>query len=166
MRGGWVVWGVAFLYRSIYNHQPIVSPQCFSTEHLIPRRLFLNKTHASHPFNLVACDRFTNTVRADLRLGDPDMYRHIFDRYENDTTFSPESLVPLPDEPKCFLVLDGNGKPSGVIHRIQRVFFPSPQTDMVLVCRCIITMLFLFPYLYGCLDQIVQDPALLQKYYS
>jgi hypothetical protein len=27
-------------------------------------------------------------------------------------------------------------------------------------------MLFLFPYLYGCLDQIVQDPALLQKYYS
>ena len=154
-----------FLYRSIYNNQPIPYSQCVSIEHLVPKRLFVDKVHASHPLNLVPCDRFTNAVRSDLRLGDPDLYRHIFDQYGN-STFSPESMVSMDSSTPCFLVIDGSGSPSGVIHRVQRVFYPSPQTDMVLVCRGIIAMLFLFPYLYGCLDQIVQDPGLLQKYHS
>ena len=164
MKGWWMA--LCFLGRSIYNHQPIRSRRCWSTEHIIPKRLFVNASHASHPLNLVPCDRFTNKMRVDLRLGDPETYSHVWNvSYPNNNiTFVPESLVSLVDDPKCFLVIDGNGIPSGVIDRIQRVFYPCQNTDMKLVCQCIVAMLFLYPYLYACLDQMVEHPSLLQKY--
>lgn len=156
-------WFMPQFRRNVYNGEPIVHRKHFSVEHVVPKRLFPERKDANRWLNQVPCDRYTNAVRSDLRLGDPGLHHQIFIEYEN-ASLMPQTLVTI--RPGLFLVVDGTGKLSGIINRYHRVFTPSLSADMGLLCRSIRTMLSLYPHLYGSLDQIIQDPGLLDRYHD
>lgn len=132
-------------------HGGRLSPQEKSIEHIIPRRLFVNRRHAEDPMNKDFCDRHTNTMRSDYRFGDiasicdpdgrllikNDDYQSITDR-------------------RCVL--------TGYISRSRRIFYPSHTCNHRRLSSSILHMLFHYPYLYAYLDQIVCDPVLLSRW--
>lgn len=148
---------------NVYNQKNI--PPLYQTkEHIIPKSIFRRSTHANQWNNLISCDKFTNTIRTDYRLGDPLTYKDLFLEYRS--TNQSNKLVSIHPKIPYKLVVDSTGNVSGVLDRIQRIFYPSLEADMGLLSRSIIDMLHQYPYLYSSMDRIVSDVRLLHNYYD
>lgn len=148
---------------NVYNQNSI--PPLYQTkEHIIPKSIFRRSTQANHWKNLISCDKFTNAIRTDYRLEDPATYKDLFLEYRY--TNQSNKLVSIHPKIPYKLVVDSTGNVSGVLDRIQRIFYPSLDADMGLLSRSIIDMLHQYPYLYSSLDRIVSDVRLLSNYYD
>ena len=150
---------------NVYNQKSIPMLQQ-TVEHIIPKSLFINRKHANQWNNLISCDKYTNIIRSDYRLGDPLIYNDLFLEYEELQNKSRQCLITVSPQKPYKLVMDSTGHCSGVLDRIQRIFYPSTQADMGLISRSIIEMLHKYPYLYNSLDRIVYHPQLLDAYYN
>jgi len=144
-----------------YNLPPIdvytgnhLSKKAYSVEHLIPRRIFRNIEHANDLLNIVPCDGKVNQLRADYRFGDLD------NLFLNENV---AKQLKLKDR-HFFLAKDRSGTVSGLVHRRLRTFYPSFDADKGLIGRSIIKMLTKYPYLYGYLDEIVDNPVTLSRW--
>jgi hypothetical protein len=150
---------------NVYNQKNI--PPLYQTkEHIIPKSIFRRSTQANHWKNLISCDKFTNTIRTDYRLGDPLTYKDLFLDYREYQSNQSNKLVSIHPKIPYKLVIDSTGNVSGVLDRIQRIFYPSLDADMGLLSRSIIDMLHQYPYLYSSMDRIVSDVRLLHNYYD
>lgn len=151
---------------NVYNQKNI--PPLYQTkEHIIPKSTFRRSTQANHWKNLISCDKFTNSIRTDYRLGDPLTYKDLFLEYQSiQLSNQSNQLVSFHPKIPYKLVVDCTGNVSGVLDRIQRVFYPSLEADMGLLSRSIIDMLHKYPYLYSSMDRIVSDVRLLHHYYD
>jgi hypothetical protein len=151
---------------NVYNQKSI--PTLYQTkEHIIPKSIFRRSTQANHWKNLISCDKYTNTIRTDYRLGDPLTYKDLFIEYRENQSFKQSNtLVSIHNKIPYKLVIDSTGNVSGVLDRIQRIFYPSLDADMGLLSRSIIDMLHQYPYLYSSMDRIVSDVRLLHNYYD
>ena len=166
----------------VYNTKSLIRNR--SREHIIPRRMFPHKKHANAEWNVVWCDRFTNNIRSDYALGDPDKYRQQWkeqsERWQEKQEENPgttATAIPLlnqlldwktlhhPTTPlNQYLIVNGNGDLGGMIIRSQRLFIPSLSADMVSISDSIRKSLYEYPYLYKNLNQIVESPEILAKY--
>lgn len=146
----------------IYHQKPLEISYS-SIEHIIPQKFFKEKKHAHHPKNIVPCDRFTNSIRSDYKYDDPQHYQHIFEKYPLHRG-NKNSILPINDYFKY--VTDYSGEITGLIYPKKRIFVPSPQADLPLLCRSIIYMLYHYHYLYRYLDEIIADTAMLDHYAS
>lgn len=119
----------------------ILSKKSYSIEHIIPKRMFTEKSHANDPINLVPCDMKINQLRSDYKFGtDPNL------------TFNPSENIPI---------LNAKEEFAGSINRKRRIFYPSVNADKGLISRSIIGMLHKYPYLYRNLNDIVDSPNIL-----
>lgn len=119
----------------------ILTKKAYSVEHIIPRRMFVDKSHANDPINLVPCDIKVNRLRSDYKYGtDPNLL------------FYPSENIPILNAKKEF---------AGSMNRKRRIFYPSVSADKGLISRSIIGMLYKYPYLYRNLNDIVDSPNIL-----
>lgn len=119
----------------------MLSQKSYSVEHIIPKRMFIDKTHADDPLNIVPCDLKVNQLRSDYKYGtDPNL------------VFHPSENIPI---------FNGKKEFSGSINRKLRTFYPPISADKGLISRSIISMLYKYPYLYRCLNDIIDSPTLL-----
>lgn len=124
----------------VYSGQ-LLSKKAYSIEHIIPKRMFINPSHANDPINLVPCDIKVNRLRSDYKFGtDPNL------------TFHPSENIP---------VLNIKDEFVGSINRKRRIFYPSVTADKGLLSRSIMGMLYKYPYLYRNLNDIVDSPNIL-----
>ena len=121
-----------------------LSKKHFSVEHIIPKRLFHERSHANDLINLAPCDRSTNHRRSDYRYG------------ELDADVSNEHD----------LLLSSRQEVAGFVNRRRRTFYPSTNADKGLISRSIIQLLHKYPYLYANLFDIVDHPNTLSKWSS
>jgi hypothetical protein len=151
---------------NVYNQKslPIVYQ---STEHIIPSSLFNKKKDGNYWINMISCDKYTNSIRADYRMGDPITYRDLFLEYQTmNLSKSSNKLITISPAKPYKIVVDATGNVSGVLDRCQRIFYPSLEADMGLISRSIISMLYIYPFLYGNIDRIVANVKLLENYYD
>ena len=151
---------------NVYNQKslPILYQ---STEHIIPKSLFNQKKDGNYWINMISCDKYTNNIRADYRIGDPMTYKDLFLEYQTmNLTKSSNNLISLSPNKPYKIVVDATGNVSGVLDRCQRIFYPSLEADMGLISRSIIGMLYKYPFLYGNLERIVSNVQLLENYYN
>jgi hypothetical protein len=151
---------------NVYNQKslPILYQ---STEHIIPYSLFNHKKDGNYWMNMISCDKYTNSIRADYRMGDPMTYKDLFlEAQTMNLSKSSNKLITLSPHKPYKIVVDGTGSVSGVLDRCQRIFYPSLEADMGLISRSIIGMLYKYPFLYGNIDRIVANVKLLENYYD
>ncbi|NDE13749.1 hypothetical protein EBZ80_02345 [bacterium] len=145
---------------NVYNGA-ILSPSKTTQEHIIPSSYFPDPRMAQDWVNLVSCDAFTNSLRSDLRLGDPRAYEAVF-RPLLHRTFAKESVI---GHTGIRVVVDSTGRVSGLINRSERLFIPSPNADLGLLSRSIVALLSRYPVLYRSLPYIC-DTRLLSDYHD
>jgi hypothetical protein len=146
---------------NVYNRAPILFEKS-TQEHIIPSSYFPDPRMAQDPFNLVSCDAFTNNVRSDLRLGDPKAYEAVF-RPLLHRRFPRETVMHYSGSLKA--VIDSTGKVSGLVNRSERLFVPSPDADLGLLSRSIVSLLARYPVLYRSLPYIC-DTRILSDYHD
>lgn len=126
-------------HTDVYSQRPIPKKH-YSTEHLIPRRLFRNRTHADDLLNLAPCARCVNSIRSDFRFGNP--FSEQFESLDS------SSLRP---------VYDYADRLCGHTHPRSRTFYPTEHADLGLVGRSLFRMLCKYPYLVQDLYSIVDS---------
>lgn len=125
----------------IYTGERLTQKYC-SKEHIIPRRLFLDKIDSNHHLNIAYCDQYVNNIRSDYRFG--YFQKHML----QDPTYIP-------------LFSSSNSILAGLINRQKRTFYPYYHANTNLIAQSCIKMLSVYPYLYNYLDQIIESPSLL-----
>jgi len=136
-------------FKHLY-HGGLIGPQDKSIEHIIPKRLFVNRHDAEDPMNKAFCDPYTNSMRSDFRFGDISR------------VCSPDLILPTHDDYRP--LYDKKGNFTGLISRSRRVFYPSFTCDYRHLSSSILHMLYHYPYLYSYMDQIVCEPGLLHTW--
>jgi endonuclease I len=119
-----------------------------SVEHIIPRRLFYNKQNANNIFNLAFCDSLTNSKRSDYKFGD---YETIDMYYVQQ-----KLIIPIKDTESKLI--------NGFVDSHKRIYYPYKYADFGLISRSILYMLYTYPELYSNLNEIITDPAILEKW--
>jgi hypothetical protein len=141
---------------NIYNNV-IIKDNHRSIEHIIPQRIFKKSSHTNNIHNLAFTDKKTNSLRRDFKFGDIHTIINENNKINQDLFYELIS-----DDYEA--IYDYNNTFTGFISPSRRIFYPRYNENLGLLSRSIIKMLYLYPYLYSYLNEIVTEPILIHKW--